>query len=351
MPQDMTQSLVYSAVVLIVGVILLSQFAGLGGGGTATGEARLAANAEIDPAVRELTGVQETLGTAVQFDGSNGAGLSGEIPQPPPGEAELCTFAALTTAGDGGAPERNVTIVNADGQLAIEYHGNRSTPQWVATRFDAATRQTAAVSAPATAPTTLRHVCARDTGGTLVLNVNGSDVASAPVAGGGSALLAESTQPAAATVEETRLYTTTLNTTQRTTIRTSPTAPAAGVQPSARLYYDTRVPVGNSVSSVPIYFAGTVGDLEGATVVNGAAGRPASTGDIVLERGGTQARAAPGSQLDGNPVAFISYESPGLIGGTGQRVLSTLEAAFELAPVALIILVSGAILRIIQTES
>jgi len=240
----MTQSLVYSAIVLIIGVILLSQFAGLGGGGTATGEARLATNAEIEPAVRELTGVQETLGTAVEFDGSDGAGLSGEIPQPPPGDAELCTFVALTTAGDGGPPERNVTIVNADGQLAIEYHGNRSTPQWVATRFDAGTRHTAAVSAPATAPTTLRHVCARDTGGTLVLSVNGSDLASAPVAGGGDGLLATPTTAAAATVEETRLYPTALNTTQRTGIRTSPTAPAAGVQPSARLYYDSRASLG-----------------------------------------------------------------------------------------------------------
>jgi len=31
-------------------------------------------------------------------------------------------------------------------------------------------------------------------------------------------------------------------------------------------------------------------------------------------------------------------------------VLSTFEVAFELAPVALIVLVSGAILRLIQTE-
>lgn len=334
------QQLVASAVVLIFGVVIVNSLVGASVT-TATDEARFDGGPNINPAAFNVTSAQESLGTALALSGG-ASQVQADIPETGPGDIEFCTYVAV------GNTDANVTVATANGDVTIQYHGNRSIDRWVGVRYDEALTARADVTATATTPDHLTHVCVRQASGTVTLALNGTDVASTPINSSSTAPnVRANTTALNGTLEETRLYDDNLTAGERNTLVTSPTAPIDRLDPVARLYYDSRKPAGASVSSTPVYFATTTADITGGTVTAGFDGRGAAPEDVILSDDGKTATARNGSNLDGQPTAFISYQAATGGGALLLRVSNTLETAFILVPIVLIAALAAAAIGLV----
>jgi hypothetical protein len=86
-----------------------------------------------------------------------------------------------------------------------------------------------------------------------------------------------------------------------------------------------------------------------SSVADGATGRGATTDDLRLGFYGRSVSRVEGSNLENQPVAFITYRTPGAGGALTIAVQNGLEAAFLLAPIVLVALVAGRILGIVPS--
>lgn len=336
------QQLVAGAIVLIFGAFIVSQLA-FAGTTPITTNARFDGgnDGELDPAARNITSTTDTLGTKLSLDG-NDSQLSADISSPGPGDAELCTMTTIRNTGE------NATIATAGGELTLEYHGNRTTNKWVGSRFDPGDRDGATVTADATDPGNQTHLCVRQAGDTVTLAVDATDQSSATL-GSGLGVATANSSSLDGTVEETRSFSEALSSSQRSTLQSTPTAPVDTGNTTARLYYDDRGQVGQSVSGFPIYYEQTTATVTNGTLVAGAGGRGATTDDISRSVSGRSVDRVSGSNLENQPVAFLSYQSSGVGGGLAVTVLTTLQAAFVLAPVVLVVYIAGRIIGIVPS--
>lgn len=336
------QQLVAGAIVLIFGAFIVSQLA-FAGTTPITTNARFDGgnDGELNPAARNITSTTDTLGTKLSLDG-NDSQLSADISSPGPGDAELCTMTTIRNTGE------NATIATAGGELTLEYHGNRSTPQWVGSRYDPGDRDAADTTTGVSDAANQTHLCVRQTGDTLTLAVDASDQSSATMGSGLDTSLAN-TSALDGTVEETRSFSEALSSSQRSTLQSTPTAPVDTGNTTARLYYDDRGQVGQSVSGFPIYYEQTTATVTNGTLVAGAGGRGATTDDLSRSVSGRSVDRVSGSNLQNQPVAYLSYQSAGVGGGLAVTVLTTLQAAFVLAPVVLVVYIAGRIIGIVPS--
>jgi hypothetical protein len=270
---------------------------------------------------------QQSLGTALQFDGDGGL-TSGEgvsIDE----TAELCTHARIRDT------TTNQTIATTDGELTLRFAGNGSS-EWVATWYNRSSTNLYGVRATAADPSNLTAVCARTDGQNLTLATNATDRATQSIDGTG-------TDPSLAygalngTVEETRVFDRTLNASERAILATQPTHPLENPA-AARIMYDTRA---DAPGSIPVYWADTQATVENGTAVAGVAGQSLSEGgDYRIDRGDIV--ALDGGSLDAAPVVFITYEERG---GPMTAVLSSLSGigstALTILVIALLVIGAG----------
>lgn len=246
---------------------------------------------------------QQTLGTELQFAG-DGA-FEGDINAELSGDWAVCTWVQPDDT------DANMTVVAVSGEQQIQYHGNRSTPQWVGMYYDPAERESYDVSVTAADTANRTHLCFEQSGGAITLRANGT--ASSTVNTTGDYTLTDGRYNISdlnGSVDETRVYNTSLDTSQRTALRDQPSRPLDGVTPVARVMYDAR---SGPVSALPLYFSGTTGTVTNAQLQPGVGGDTLQEGtDYTLSNpalGRPVLSVVDGGDLDGAPVVFVSYGS------------------------------------------
>lgn len=324
-----------AAVTIGVGVIMLAVMALMAGqvvgvsltvadGGATQSSLNTTDGSASLPAVARNLSLKQSLGDALALDGSADAGLSSGGGVNISSDAELCTHVAIDARG------QNQTVATADGELWIEYAGNRTTETWVGAHYNRSDRTTYDVTTAAASPGDLTHVCVRAAGGTLTLAVNATDQAS--VTEDGSHTLDAHASPYSSlngTLEETRVYDRALGGSERATLYQTPTHPLeTGAE--ARLMYDS---YDKSPSNLPVYFTGESASVSGQ-LVDGAEGQNLRGGtDYQLSNNALQVQ--DGGRLDRAPVVFLTYE------GASGPFAAVLNAVATIGGAALSLLVVG----------
>lgn len=211
--------------------------------------------------------VESTTGDAVSLDGSGNAGVNANLDVSLGDSWSACTYAAVDPGAENET--RSVLALDTDRYEIVLTH-NGSTQQWEAWYWDAATTQSHAAAVAAPDPTNRTLVCATRNASaeTLTVSRNTTVGAQTNTATGGFADRANATAWDG-WLEETRLYPTALNDSQRQRWVNEPVLAVNGTAPVARITYDTREWKPDSVS---VYFADSSASLSSAQIVDGASG-------------------------------------------------------------------------------
>jgi hypothetical protein len=262
-----------------------------------------------------VTSVQQSLGTGVNLSGDSYR-ATGIADLSPPYTVTIYAEAERNTT------DQAVYTLDSGNQLTLWY--DESADEWRAFWYNESSRESATATVAAGGVTTPTVVAVRHDGTGLNVSANattGADVT--PTAGGGTVTDAGTWN---GTQDELRVFGAALNSSQLTTLRTTPTAPVPSVQTDSRLMFDVR---GTSADSRPVYFSGGSVDLSGIEIVDTVAGEPTDGDD--WRQSGTQLIAVDGGTLDGAPVAFV----------TGQTDSGLLTTLINVGGSALTILVIG----------
>jgi len=250
---------------------------------------------------------QQTLGTALAFDGSGS--LDGTANISVYGDWEVCTWATVHD------PTQNMTILSVDGEQTLQYMGNRTTPHWVGRYWDAGEREDYDVAVAATDPENRTHLCFQQQNQNITLLEN--TTASPTVETNGTHTLTDARYNVSAlngSVDETRVYNQSLNASYRADLRAYPSRPLDGVAPAMRVMFDAR---SGPISSLPIYFTDASASVTGGQLVSGVGGDTlqAGTDYQITDPGFSNPRfhVLGGGDLVGAPVVFVTYGSHSLM--------------------------------------
>jgi len=265
--------------------------------------------------------VTMTRGTALSLDGTPDADVSvSDSVSVTNDQWTACTHARVESGAVGA--DANRTLMTVEG-ATLFYNGSAgATGNWTVHYYDRGNTSSAALEVNATAPTGLTSVCFERDDNSLELARNTTATASGSVPASGSVAL-PSQSNWNGTVEETRVWDYTHNSSQRSEYVQNASLAIAGEPPQVRVMYDS---ADTSVSSVPAYFAGGSVDISGGSLVSGGATAPGVTeGDEVRVGGpGGQAVTVDSSTfLDANgEVVFVdaSAQAYGAIMATLQRI-------------------------------
>jgi len=339
--QSAVRTVVVGAVILGIGVVLISTFVGAVADQTAPediAEDVLIAGGDGDVShegpVENLT-VNQSLGTAVEFTGASDSGLQGQADI----DHDETWSASLWARSDQVRDQRALQL---DDWLYVDLVNNSGTAAWRVTYYDEFNRQTEQLQVSASnSTTTWTNLVVTSNGSTLTLFENNSQVASTPINGGDS--IPNGTNNWDGRLEETRVLDDEVNSSQRSTLYSEPTAPVKANE-TARIYFDLRP----SEGSVDIYRTGTDLDLSNASRVDGFQGQGAVEGpDYEFSR--LTLTALDGGTLDGAPVAFVDYDGvAAAFGGFITQFRSILNGALPLAAVVLVVVIATQVIKIVR---
>ena len=210
--------------------------------------------------------------------------------------------------------------VALDGQTWLVFNGTSS--EWACWRYaDGEGTHRVAVSAASPASWTNLQ-CSHD-GTTLELRRNDSAATASVVTDAanatGQTLVADNLD---GRLDETRVFNSTLDSSEQSRLYQRPTAPAPGTNRTARVMYDA---YGSYGSSLPIYIAGDSASLSGVTKGQGLQGEATAEGTDWSLSSGTVSLLA-GGVLDGAPVVFVTWTAAG--GGGAFADLNTIVAQY-----------------------
>lgn len=271
----------------------------------------------------ENVSANQSLGTAAGFTGqANSYAKSGDAISVSDGsEWTVSTWAKLDNTTE------SQTIVSMQGRLVLYYDGT----QWSAFLYrDSGSSYRANVSATDAANWT--HLTVSHDNGQMTIyedNVAGETVSTTErnaVAGTFSAGNLDGS------IEETRMWSVALNSSQRQELIDNPTRPAS-TPADVRIMYDTRA---GTATSLPIYGAAGNLQLNNVNIVSGFVGESVDLGtdyQIINSERGVEATS---EKLQGNPVIFMTYDEGGL-GGLLQKVVNVGGAALSLLVIGLLV--------------
>lgn len=299
----------------------------------ATGEVAISG----DEAIREYNSVQSTLGDAVELTGASDSAVDVQASASVSGDQEVCTYA---TADSSAVSNDETRVLYQVEDMVLFYNG--SVDEYQTWFFDDGSRESATVGVAANDATTRTLVCGQVDGSTLTVYRNTTQGATEALDGN-----QVTTEPANnnwdGTIEETRIFNRSLNSSQRSELNTTPALAVTGDAAAIRLTYDSFESNPNSVGA---YFASGDAKLSNASLASGVSG-PALTEGTDYETGGQygqEVSVLDGGQLDDDgEVLQIEYRSERL-GAPKDQAIDAISVAAQMMPVLVITLVSAAIL-------
>lgn len=304
-PQEIVTKALGFAILLVLLIGFFGGVSGIFGGPITVTNALGIADGSATFGHENVTNLQtqQTLGTEVKFEG-NGA-VEGPSGDDVSGDWAVCTWAKPDDT------DANMTVAVVDGEHHIQYHGNRSTPQWVGLYYDPGEREDYDVSVAATDTANRTHLCFQEQDDNITLYANGTASPSVNTTGAYSLTVARyNLSDLNGSVDETRVYNASTNASQRTSLRDHPSRPLPALTPTARLMYDAR---SGPVSAFPIYFAGSDATVTNAQLQPGVSGDTLQEGtDYTTSNPGLafpKLSVVDGGDLDGAPVVFVTYDS------------------------------------------
>lgn len=262
--------------------------------------------------IDEVSSVKSTLGDQIRLSGADDSQTELQSNIEVSDEWSVCTFATADSELVSKNESRTIVSmsVNDDEDVVLYYNG--TSDAYEAWYYNVSSRNSyeANISAPSPSQRTL--VCALRSGDQL-------EVARGNTTGDATPTTGTNTAPSPPSsnwdgyLEETRVYPSRLNNSQRAEWTDSPVLAVSGAFPEVRVTYDVR---SRSVSSVPAYFSSGEMGLSNASLVDGATGPD-------LEEGVDY-------QVDGDEIVALD----GHLSGNGDVVYAAY--AFDSGPVYLI---------------
>lgn len=339
------------AIALVVGGLLVGDVAQTTSGGNpgaeTVSEPVLLADAGQQVTIGDLEGVDETVvnsrGNAINFTGANDsyAETTQSVDYGTVGNWSVTTGARV----DSSATGQNMTVVSVSGDVLIQYNATRG--NWTAYYYDRASRQSwrADVNAPspsanftvvtATANETHFWIYANSTRGDVV-NITGENTAQYGTYANFDGR-----------VDETNTFNDTTNSSEQAAFVSDPIGPRPNRDRTSRLMYDRPTRQTQLMFFAPANIV--VSNVTGATGFPGSemqstADFPFVSADYRWQVDGPAITPLAGGELDGAPVAYVTYTQR--IGPTG--IVSGFADAMAFAAIIPILLVAMAVVGVVS---
>lgn len=269
-----------------------------------------------------------SLGSQIQLSGGDTSEVSLKSDADLSGDWAVCTYAAATDTAVNADAKRSVIGYE---YASIWYDGANDT--YHGYYYDEASRSATDVTVAAPNAKNSSLLCLQQEGSTLTIYRNTTAGTQASIGSGGPA------PPAAnwnGTIEETRIYNTSLNASQRSEWVGEPVLAVQGEAPAIRLTYDVR---NRGATSVRAYFDGGTAKLSGASFVNGFAGPDIAAGVDYQWSGANNAqfKILSGSVLETEGEVIYHSYSIAQFGGLINTIGDLGMAALSLLVIGLLI--------------
>jgi len=249
--------------------------------------------------------IQQSLGTSVAFTGANDSELQGEVDAPHDDTWSVSLWAAADTV-------RTQRAAQLDGWLMVDLVNDSTQPEWRITYYDDGDWEVDQVSINATDPTTMTNLVITGNGSEMAVYRNNTHAATVALDGGDQVPTNVSNWDGR--LEETRVLDDVVNSSQRNTLYSTPTAPVKANE-TARVYFDARA----DEDTIDVYRTGQDLTISNASVVDGFDGQQLEDDGLFTNgdyrRSGGDITVVDDGKLDGAPVAFVAY-----IGQGGQVI-------------------------------
>jgi len=327
--------LVAGAIMLVVVLWLATQVGALAGGGagadgaanTSTGVVAGSTSIPTDGTdLESVVSVRTSLNDSVRLSGAADSNVTIDSPAELGHDLSVCTYAAL----NGSVVTNDETGLLLATQPAILWY-NGSTDTWEGYFYNTSSRNSFRASVAASSPQTPTLVCLNHADQSLNLTAN--TTAGSAVATGSSNIAdyPENVSNWHGRVEETRLYATPLNGSQRSEWVADPVLAVAGPAPATRVTYDT--PLQTLPSTLPVYFSSGEATVSNASLAAGRGGPAITSGTDYSISGGTLTVLDGGLLEPTGEVLYFELLVSGLVG----PVLGSIGDGVALASIALIV--------------
>lgn len=245
---------------------------------------------------------------------------------------------------DSATDQQVVVLAIGDPDLLLLYDNSTGTANWSAVYYSTTESYRVNVSAPT--PTARTHVYAIRNGSTFKIRVNNTTGESTSIDGDGAPTGDLTTaEGCPCWLEETRAWDDVLNDSQLEQTQTQPVAPLAANQ-TLRIMYDR-----GSGNEVLVFWASTqTATASNATWVDGYDGRELSRdgllgGDYKWSKRGPELKPVSGGDLDGAPVAWVSYDRQN---PTQYEIQERVVNALLVGGLVLVVLMVAVVLRVLK---
>lgn len=328
------------AVVLAVGIVILSQIVGLGAGSLSSLDGSIRVGGDGVVVLQQddgVTNVRDSTGRAASLSGGEVA-LSGGLGIRDDADREWA-FATYSAVQD---PSRASVLWSLGQEYIIAYVPDNG-GQYVAWYYNQSSTNSYSVSVAAGSPGSLSPLILERESGSLVLqNESGASASVAITPGTDSTAPLPTSNNLVGRLDETRTWDRPLTAGEAQTYRTDGLEPVAVGNRSARLLFDT------SGSEVAVEFRGTSGELRGdASRGSGLAGTTMTEGTdyrLVLVNGDDAVQPLAGGELEDQPRIALTTPRTAF-----EQFALALGGAFALAGLVLIVAIARRILEVIQS--
>ncbi len=245
-------------------------------------------------------------------------------------------------AANSSSSER--TVVSLEGEIIITY--DAAAGNWTGWYYDEGDRDSYTVNVSASSPNSLTNVMLVRDGETLTIYENNTAGESVDLSGDNIVDAPITSDNWDGRIDEVRTFDDALSSSQRNSLHSDPVAPLAGTNRTARIMFDEAgkdnqllfFAPGKVTTSNAAYSDGLDGSkMDGVSVWNDIT----SQTDYRWDKTGPRIRAVDGGELDGAPVAYVSYRTQSNLDTFADDWTQTIQMAailFILLPLGTIVM-------------
>lgn len=329
------QKLVGGATVLIVGLLIINSLVGVIGTSPDGSVAITGGTVQLSPG-GDVNSIRDSTGNAVTMNGSGSVDVSGGI-----GISGTTWWWGAYTEVDNAS--RDQVIWSVEDNWILAYNGSQT--RYSIWYYNASTTNSYSTSVAAGSPGTLSSVqVVRDGSTVTIYNETDANSSFTITPGSSNSAGVPATQGVNGTLEETRVWSTTPNSTQRQAFRDSPIQPLGVGNRTSRLMLD------KSGSSVAVDFRSSSGDLSGdasrgdgldaTTMIEGVdyAIQERAAGAAVVVKTGGDLENMPRLAID-TPRSLI------------EEIVLLIGSALALGGVALLVIIARRVMVVLNSDA
>lgn len=327
--------LVAVALVVLVAFYLLGPIASTmgmtgAGGNVTTSEDIVGGSDQFGDSVDSVNFVRSSLNDSVRLTGAPDSNVTIDSDADLGNDLSACTWGALdssvVTANDDG-------LLLATQQAVLWYNGTDDVYRGY--YYNTSSRNSYVANVSASTPSSSTLVCLNHASQSLNISANTTTGTAVATGSSNSADYPANVSNWNGTVDETRLFATPLNGSQRSEWVATPGLAVNGSAPSTRVTYDV---YGSSYgSTVPVYFSSGSASLGNATRATGFTAPSVTEGTDYALSGDTVTVLDGGVLEQDGEVLYIGYSASGFVGPFS----SVLTSLANIGPAALSLLIIG----------